>query len=103
MPCPLEGHGQGALVPGTGAGLAARLDLAPLRQVAAQAIHIFVVNIGQLFGAEATDFAPGHEALFAARATRAHPPAAPPAATATIGGPRGPGSFVRRCSSISHG
>ena len=54
---PLEGDGQLALVAGAGAGLAARLDLGPLGQVAAEAVDLLVVDLDGLVGAERADLA----------------------------------------------
>src|SRR3954447_7693780 len=54
---PLQGHGQLALVLGAGAGLAARLDLRPLREVAAEAVDLLVVDRDRLVGAERADLA----------------------------------------------
>ena len=53
----LERDGQRALVLGAGAGLAARLDLGPLADVAAEAIDLLVVDGLGLVGAEGTDLA----------------------------------------------
>ncbi len=53
----LERDGQLALVPGAGAGLAARLDLGALGQVAAQAVDLLVVDLDGLVGAEGADLA----------------------------------------------
>ena len=55
MPGPLQGDGQLALVPGARAGLATRLDLRPLRQVAAEAVDLLVVDLDGLVGAERAD------------------------------------------------
>src|SRR6476469_9709988 len=54
---PLEGDRQLALVAGTRAGLAARLDLGALRQVAAEAVDLLVVDLDRLVGAERADLA----------------------------------------------
>ena len=53
----LEGHGQRALVLGAGARLAARLDLGALREVAAEAVDLLVVDAVRLVGAEGADLA----------------------------------------------
>ena len=53
----LEGDRQLALVPGAGAGLAARLDLGALGQVAAEAVDLLVVDLDGLVGAERADLA----------------------------------------------
>src|SRR5437870_4345119 len=96
MAGPFQRHGEGALVAGAGARLAARLDLAPLRQIAAQPAHILIVDIGQLLGAEPANFAAWHETVFGAQA-----PARRPAARA-LGAPsraRGaPSAGVRRAA-----
>jgi hypothetical protein len=55
---------------GTGAKLASRLDLAPLRDIASQAGNVFVVNLANVIDAETTNFASSSEATAAApRAT----------------------------------
>src|SRR5437763_7868887 len=54
---PFEGRGEPALVLGTGAGLAARLDLAALGEEAAQARRILVVDALDVVNAEAADAA----------------------------------------------
>src|SRR5688500_9845334 len=59
----LEGDGQLALVPRAGAGLAARLDLGPLGQVAAEAIDLLVIDERGLVGAERADLAPASVAI----------------------------------------
>src|SRR5688500_12035767 len=53
----LQGDRQLALVAGAGAGLAARLDLGPLREVAAEAVDLLVVDERGLVGAERADLA----------------------------------------------
>src|SRR5215207_2865202 len=70
----LEGGAQGALVLGAGARLAARLDLAAVGDVAAQAGRFLVVDQGDLVHAELADLAPGDVA--AATATARSPAAA---------------------------
>ena len=52
---PLEGDRQLALVRGAGAGLAARLDLGALGEVAAEAVDLLVVDRDRLVGAEGAD------------------------------------------------
>ena len=52
---PLEGDRQLALVRGAGAGLAARLDLGALGEVAAEAVDLLVVDRDGLVGAERAD------------------------------------------------
>ena len=54
---PLEGHRQLALVAGAGPRLATRLDLRSLREVAAEAVDLLVVDQDGLVGAEGTDLA----------------------------------------------
>src|SRR6476660_7643522 len=44
-----------ALVPGTGPGLSSRLDLGALRQVAAEAVDLLVIDLDGLVGAEGAD------------------------------------------------
>jgi len=53
----LESDRQLALVAGARAGLASRLDLGPLRQVAAEAVDLLVVDLDGLVGAERADLA----------------------------------------------
>ena len=55
----LERHGEGALMLRTGPGPTARLDLAALGEVPAQAWHVLVVDVADLVDTEATDPAPG--------------------------------------------
>src|SRR6478672_10054407 len=57
VPGTLEGDRQLALVTGAGAGLAARLDLGALGQVAAEAVDLLVVDLRGLVGAERADLA----------------------------------------------
>jgi len=58
-------------VAGAGAGLAARLDLAPLRKEAAQAVNVFVIHIGKFFLAKGANLTPRNITVLAtgARAT----------------------------------
>ena len=58
-------------MPGAGAELAAGLDLAALRDVAAQARNILVIDFTDVVDAEAADFAPSAEAAATAAAARA--------------------------------
>ena len=51
----LQGDGEHALVACTGTGLAARLDLASVGDVAAQAGRLFVVDVLDLVDAEGAD------------------------------------------------
>jgi hypothetical protein len=75
----LDSNGQRTLVPGASAELTPRLDFASLRDVAAQARGIFVIDLPDLVDAESADLAPPAEAAAAtptrsasaARATRA--------------------------------
>jgi hypothetical protein len=55
MPGPLESHGQHALVAGAGAGLAAGVDLAAVRNVAPELRGLFVVNVFDLVDAKGAD------------------------------------------------
>src|SRR4029077_13321682 len=55
VPGTLEGDRQLTLVTGAGAGLAARLDLGALGQVAAEAVDLLVVDLRGLVGAERAD------------------------------------------------
>ena len=57
MAGPLQGDRQLALVAGTRAGLAARLDLGALREVPAEPVHFLVVDLDGLVGAERADLA----------------------------------------------
>src|SRR5687768_15701699 len=81
VPRSFDRGGQRALVPGAGAELAARLDLASLGDVAAQARCVLVVDLTDLVDAESADLASPAKAAAAtparstsaARATRAAP------------------------------
>jgi hypothetical protein len=53
----LQRDAQAALMLGAGAGLAARLDLGAVREVAAQATHVFVVDLADVFDTERADLA----------------------------------------------
>src|SRR4029079_12512415 len=55
VPRSLQGHGKLALVACACAGLASRLDLCPLRQVAAEAVDLLVVDLDGLVGTEGAD------------------------------------------------
>jgi hypothetical protein len=57
VPRSLDRDGQRALVPGAGAELAARLDLASLGDVAAQTRRVLVVDLPDLVDAEPADLA----------------------------------------------
>jgi hypothetical protein len=74
----LDRNRQRTLVSGAGAKLAPRLDLASLRDVAAQARGIFVIDLPDLVDAESADLAPSAEA-----AATTPPRSAPAAARAT--------------------
>src|SRR5215210_1893859 len=97
MPRSLDRGGQGALVPGAGAELAARLDLASLGDVATQARRVLVVDLPDLVDTEPADFASPAKAAAAtsarsapaARATRAAPATRTASAARTIA-PAGP-------------
>ncbi len=65
MPRSLDRDGQRALVPGAGAELAARLDLASLGDVAAQARSVLVVDLPDLVDTESADLAPPAKAATA--------------------------------------
>ncbi len=82
MPRSLDRDRQRALVPGAGAELATRLDLASLGDVAAQARSVLVVDLPDLVDTESADLAPPAKAATAtpawsasaaARATRSTP------------------------------
>jgi hypothetical protein len=77
VPRSLDRDGQRALVPGAGAELAARLDLASLGDVAAQARRVLVVDLPDLVDTEPADLAPP------AKATTATPARSTSAARAT--------------------
>jgi hypothetical protein len=94
VPRSLDCNGQRALVPGAGAELAARLDLASLGDVAAQARRVLVVDLPDLVDTEPADLASPAKAATAAparstSATRAAP-AARTAPTARTIAPAGP-------------
>jgi hypothetical protein len=63
VPCPLEGNAKFALVAGARAGLSPGLDLGPLREVAAEAVDLLVVDLDGLVGAERADLAPASIAV----------------------------------------
>ena len=92
MPRALDRDSQRALVPGTGAELAARLDLASLGDVAAQARRVLVVDLSDLVDTEPANLASPAKAAAAtparppsaARATRAAPATRTASATRTI-------------------
>lgn len=60
---PFQGLAQCPLVPGAGACLATRVDLAPVGDVAAEPAGIFVVDRGYLVHAKGTDPAPRYVPL----------------------------------------
>src|ERR671928_800326 len=80
---PFEGRGEPALMLGTGAGLAARLDLAALREEAAQARRILVVDALHVVNTEAAD------AATATIRSPLTPPLAPCAGGRAMGGVSG--------------
>lgn len=94
MPRALDRDGQRALVPGAGTKLAARLDLAPLGDVAAQARGVLVIDLPDPVDAESTDLASPAKAATAAPAwpssaatrTAPSPGTAPGAGTLTPAG-----------------
>jgi hypothetical protein len=57
MSSALDGDSEPTLVPGTRTGLAARLDLAAIGDVAAELAGVLVVNAVDLVDAEGADFA----------------------------------------------
>ena len=57
----LQRHREATLMLGAGACLAARLNLATIRDVATQATDIFVVNLAHMVNAKRADFAPRTE------------------------------------------
>jgi len=67
----LQRYGQSALVLGASARLAARLDLGALRDVAAQAPNILIVNFTDVIDAEGADLSTRAEITAATTATRA--------------------------------
>jgi hypothetical protein len=69
-------------MPGAGAELAARLDLAPLGNVPTQAWSVLVIDLADLVDAEAADFAPSAEPPTTATAARSTSPAAWPTSAA---------------------
>ena len=83
MPRSLDRDGQRALVPGAGAELAARLDLASLGDVAAQARRVLVVDLADLVDTEPADLAsPAKAAAATAARSTATARAAPATRTA---------------------
>ncbi len=66
-----DGERQAALVPGAGAGLAARVDLPALRDEAPELARLLVVDVLDLVDAEGADFAPAETSAPAAAATTA--------------------------------
>ena len=60
MPRSLYGFRQEPLVPGTSAGLAARLDFASIRYIRAKLDSVFIIDIINLFFAKETDLALGN-------------------------------------------
>ncbi len=81
----LEGNAEGALVPGTGAGLPSRLDLSPLAQISPQAINILIVDLLHLVHTKGAHFPARHVAVtIAATGARATTRAASASATSTV-------------------
>ena len=104
MPRSLDCDCQRALVPGAGAELAARLDLASLGDVTAQARGVLVVHLSDLVDAKSADFASPAKAATAAPArstpaTRATPATrTAPARTIASAGPLALCSPSETCS-----
>jgi hypothetical protein len=71
MPRPLDGDRQPALMPGAGAGLAPRPDLASLCEKPTQGGHVFVVDRLSLFQAEGAHLATPDETTAGLIATTA--------------------------------
>ena len=67
----LDGDRQRTLMPGAGAELAARLDLAALRKVAAKARDVLVINFFNVVGAEVANLAARAKAAATATAATA--------------------------------
>jgi hypothetical protein len=59
MPRPLDGGGQGTLVPGTGTALATGGDFTPIRNIGTQYRRVFIVDVFNLIPTEETDFTLG--------------------------------------------
>src|SRR5262245_7425713 len=118
----LEGNRQLALVAGAGPRLATRLDLGSLREVAAEAVNLLVVDLDRLVGTEGADLATasiavevvallgsggggwhvagspgqkGRSSRSASSGGRLPPPENPPDAPAAAGAPTKPASSSR--------
>src|SRR3954471_12760658 len=78
----LQGDGEHALVPGARAGLATRLDLAAVGNVATQLARVLVIDLVDLVDAERTD-APATETAATATGTAPRTVIATSATTAT--------------------
>jgi hypothetical protein len=102
VPRSLDRDCQRALVPGAGAELAARLDLASLGDVTAQARGVLVVHLSDLVDAKSADFASPAKAATAApaRSTSATwATGAPPATrTAPTAGAVAPAGTLAQCT-----
>src|SRR5262249_15372823 len=72
-PCVLQRDTQAALMLGTGACLAARLNLASIREIASEARDVLVVYLTHMVNAELTDLPPRAEVSSAS----ARPPRRP--------------------------
>jgi len=70
VPGPLDGSAQFPLVLGAHTGLARRLHLGPVRDEAAQAFHVLVVNGLNVLGAEDAKAPPGREPAAAGTSAR---------------------------------
>jgi hypothetical protein len=57
---PLYSHGQNALVPGTGTGPAARLNLSSIRNKGLELRRIFIIDYGNLVPAKGADLPLGY-------------------------------------------
>lgn len=93
MPRSLDCDCQRALVPGAGAELAARLDLASLGDVTAQARGVLVVHLSDLVDAKSADFASPAKAATAAPAR-----STPATRTAPTAGTVAPAGTLAQCT-----
>ena len=99
MPRSLDCDCQRELVPGAGAELAARLDLASLGDVTAQARGVLVVHLSDLVDAKSADFASPAKAATAAPARSTSATWAPPATrTALTAGAVAPAGTLAQCT-----
>lgn len=69
VPRPFDGSCQGALVSGAGAGTAARLNLASIRNKVAQFIGVSIIDYFVFIGTKCADTALGHVSTFAPSGT----------------------------------